>query len=450
VLVAVLDLSFFYAIILSMSVERSPAAENTIDQNIPGPKVKLWNFNFFLLWQGQLVSAMGDTIYAIALGFWILAVTGSTAMMGTLMAVSTLPRVLISPFAGVIVDRSNRKWMIVLMDAIRGIVIVFIGIAALSGFIQIWMVFFAGIVTSLASSFFNPSVSSIIPDIVPKNKLVQANSVFSMIYTGSGIISNSAGGFLYTLLGAPIMFLFNGISYVFSSLTELFLKIPHIIHEKKQWSFFQDMREGLIFIWKFRGLRLLMMLAGILNFFANIGIMLFLPLFQQQQHLGPGLYGVFMGVFTGGMLVGFLLASSLDIKPSQRFRIFVLCSIIDIIGLIMLPIFLYFPFMVIVAFIVGATNAVLNSFIMAIMQMTTPQNKRGKVFGLLSSMASGLTPIAFAVGGILAEIFTVRSVIAGSFLISLFFFIPLFFNRSFQDYISFDPVKETESSGKNV
>lgn len=402
---------------------------------------RIWNLNFFLLWQGQLVSALGDTVYAIALGFWILAETGSTAIMGTLMAVSALPRVLVAPFAGVIVDRSNRKWMLVITDAVRGFAIVAIGIAAYTGALRVWMVFVAGIIISVCGAFFNPSVSSSIPDIVPREKLVQANSIFNIIYTGSGIIGNSAGGFLYALLGAPFMFLFNGISYVFSAITEIFIKIPRIIQQNLKWSFFKDMRDGFAFIWNFKGLRLLMILAGILNFFANIGIMLFLPLFEQQAHLGPGLYGLFMGFFTGGVLLGYLLTSSINIKPVQRFRIFVYCAITNCIGLILLPIFLFFPLMAFLALLIGFSNAILNSFFAAILQMTTPQDKRGKVFGLLSSLSGGLTPIAFASGGILAEVFTVQSVIIGSFVLMLFFFIPLFFNNDFRDYIKFDPTK---------
>jgi DHA3 family macrolide efflux protein-like MFS transporter len=89
-------------------------------------------------------------------------------------------------------------------------------------------------------------------------------------------------------------------------------------------------------------------------------------------------------------------------------------------------------------------NAFLNSFIMAVMQMSTPQDKRGKVFGLLTSMAGGLTPIAFAIGGILAEVLSVRVVIAGSFIINLIFFIPLFLNRDFQEYIGFDPMVQSD------
>lgn len=73
---------------------------------------KLWNKNFTLLWQGQLVSCLGDAFYSIALGFWVLDKTGSSAIMGILMAAVSIPRVIIGPFAGVIVDRFDRKKLI--------------------------------------------------------------------------------------------------------------------------------------------------------------------------------------------------------------------------------------------------------------------------------------------------------------------------------------------------
>ena len=102
-------------------------------------KSKLWNLNFFLLWQGQLVSMFGDSVYSIALGFWILQVTGSTAIMGVLMGASVLPRIFLSPIGGTFVDRHNRKKIIIVTDLIRGVVITFVGIAALLGFIEVWI-----------------------------------------------------------------------------------------------------------------------------------------------------------------------------------------------------------------------------------------------------------------------------------------------------------------------
>lgn len=410
-----------------------------------GDGVRLWNTSFLLLWQGQLVSAMGDAVYAIALGFWILAVTGSTAMMGTLMAVSTLPRILVAPFAGVVVDRSDRKRIIVVMDAVRGLAILLVGLAAYTDSLQIWMVFVAGIIISLGSAFFNPSVSSIVPDIVPKSRLVQANSLVSMIHTGSGTIGNAAGGFLYALFGAPLMFLINGASYVFSAFTELFIRVPPIAREDAQWSFFQDMREGFAYIWNTRGLRSLLLAAMGMNFFGSMGFMLYLPLFQQQAHLGPELYGLFMGAFTGGMLLGYALTSSLTIKPAQRCGIFILCIVCTYSSGLPVPVFLYFPLMAGCIFIGGLSNAAIHAIIGAILQMTVPQDKRGKVFGLLGSMATGLMPIAFALGGVLGEVISVRVIIFSCLVINLFFWIALLMDQSFRTYLSVDPDAEGQS-----
>ena len=77
---------------------------------------KLWNRNFFLLWQGQLVSAFGDALYTIALSFFVLELTGSTAVMGTIMALVTVPKVLLGPLLGIMVDRVDRKKLIVIGD----------------------------------------------------------------------------------------------------------------------------------------------------------------------------------------------------------------------------------------------------------------------------------------------------------------------------------------------
>jgi MFS family permease len=114
---------------------------------------KLWTRNFLLLWQGQFVSAVGDVVYEIALGFWVLAVSGSTALMGTLLAASTIPRVLLSPVAGVVVDRSDRKKLLVTMDFVRGIFVLLVATAAFMGTAQIWMVFIVGIANGMCAAF---------------------------------------------------------------------------------------------------------------------------------------------------------------------------------------------------------------------------------------------------------------------------------------------------------
>jgi MFS family permease len=212
------------------------------------------------------------------------------------MAASTLPRVVLSPFAGVWVDRLDRKWLIVLMDAGRGIAVLFAGTMALLGLLQIWMVFVVGVIIGIGAAFFEPSVSSVIPDLVEKKDLVRANSGFAMIRAGSGILGNSGAGVLYALIGAPLLFLLNGFSYLASAVSELFMRVPRIHHQARQRHFWDDMRSGLTFVWNYKGLRFLFLGAAVINFFASISFVLMLPLFQRTASLGPGRYGATMAV----------------------------------------------------------------------------------------------------------------------------------------------------------
>jgi MFS family permease len=406
----------------------------------------LWTLNFLLLWQGQLVSILGDVVYAIALGFWILAVTGSTALMGGLLAASTLPRILVSPIAGVVVDRGDRRILMIWMDAVRGAAVVAVGIAAFAGFLQVWMVFAAGIVLGLCGAFFTPAVGSVIPDITSPSRVVQANSVFSMLQAGANIIGNTAGGALFQILGAPFLFLFNGLSYLFSAGSLLFARFPRIHHELKKAHFAADLKNGLVFVWKIRGLRSLILIAGVINFFANMAFMLFLPFYQRNPALGPVRYGVAMAMFTGGMFLGMALTAAVKIAPRRRFFLFQICGISSFALMMAFPFVQSFPAAVTLLAIAGFANAVLNVFIMSVMQLAVPQDMRGKVFSLMGMMMQGLTPIAFALAGVLAEFIPIALLMGSCFAITLVVGLPFMFLPSFKRFIGFDPEKDTVES----
>lgn len=376
-----------------------------------------------MLWQGLFVSAVGDIVYEIALGFWILAMTGSTGLMGTLMAASTIPRVVLSPFAGVVVDRTDRKWLMVLMDGVRGVVVVLVGVAAMTGRAEVWMVFAAGVIIGLCAAFFNPSVASVIPDIVHRERLVQANSFFSMIRAGSGILGNSLGGVLYAVLGAPLMFLVNGLSYLFSAGTEVFITVPAVHREREKKQFWSDMKEGLSFVFHNKGLRFLMMSAGVINFLASIAVILLIPLFQRTEWLGPARYGVTMAVFTASMIAGMVTTASVTIPAGRRLLFFGLGMVLFVVPLVAFPFFrLFWPMLVCIA-IAGYFNAIVNVLIQSVIQLGVPGELRGKVFGLLETLTQGLTPIGMAAGGLLGEFLPLRWVIGGSLaLVGVFIF----------------------------
>ncbi|MGO4732929.1 MFS transporter [Paenibacillus sp. 2KB_22] len=403
------------------------------------PKDRLWTPNFFLLWQGQLVSALGDSIYEIALTFWILYETGSPGMMGAVLAASTFPKVLISSFAGVIIDRTDRRKIILIMDFIRGLCITFVGIAAIFGFMQIWMAFVAGIILGICGAFFNPAVTSSIPDIVPSSRIVQASANLSIVRAISQIIGPSSGGMLYHFVGPPILFLTNGISYIISFILSFFMKIPKSTSQDQQYNFWQDMKEGFSYIWKIKGLRDLIILTCFLNFFATISIVLLAPMFKNTENLGEAKYGIALAIFTLGMLAGMIFTSVFRIKPENKSLILAVSGLLAGIFLTIAVTMNNFIFMISLLFIGGMFNAVVNVLIESTIQLTVIQEMRGKVASIKGTLSMGLAPLAMILGGLLAEFYPIKYVVLSGFIAMTLLFIPLFFLKSFSEFIQFNP-----------
>lgn len=403
---------------------------------------RLWTRSLFILWQGQLVSSLGDAAYSIALGFWVLKVTGSTALMGTLMAASTLPGVIIAPFAGTLIDRNNRKKLLILMDLLRGFSIALLGILAYNNNIKVWMVFIAGIILSICGAIFSPGINSSIPDLVPKSKITNANSVFAIVTNGANMLGNIAGGFLFQIIGAPLMFLFNGLSFVFSGFSILLVKIP-AIEKKNNQCFLEDLKDGFSFVWQLKGLRYTLLIAAVDNFFANIAIILLLPLFQKTPNLGSAKYGIVMACFMGGMFVGFILTSIINIPALKKLKIFIISGIIYNVCLIIAVSQSILIIMALMIFVGGTFNAIFNVLIMSSVQLATPQEKRGKVISFITMVTQGLTPFAMALGGVLGSFLPIRSVMSTCFIITLLLVIPFAFNKHFKRFINFDYENQT-------
>ncbi|WP_425448894.1 MFS transporter [Dethiothermospora halolimnae] len=417
---------------MSESIKKELDSKNNLDKR----QKKLWNKNFFLLWQGQLVSSFGDSVYNIALGFWILAKTGSTGLMGGLMAASTIPRVFISPFAGTFVDRHNRKVILIVSDIIRGLAITLLGVASYKGIVQMWMVLIGGVILGICGSFFGPAVQSSIPDIVPKDKLVKANSAFSMLGTGTGMLGKLSGGYLFQILGAPFMFLINGLSFIFSAFTEMFIKVPNTKKESSKITFMSDMKSGFQFVRKSKGIKNLYITVAFLNFFGTISITLLLPFFNEKIYLGAGLYGMAMTFSVAGMFVGFSMLSIINIL--NRFRMFILGGLISAGAMVILPFMPNVFFICILLFINGLAVSVVNSILQSSMQAFVPGEMRGKVFGFKKTLGTSLIPMGMATGGLMAEIIPIGFVMSGSFIIVFMLFCYLYFVGAVKNLIQYN------------
>lgn len=380
-------------------------------ENIKSVETKLWNKNFFLLWQGQLVSVLGDVLYIIALDFWILDMTGSTALMGILSALTMAPRIILGPFAGVFIDKWDRKKVIVITDLIRGIFVSFIGIAGVFGFIKVWMIFIVGIVSGICSAFFNPAIMSSRPDIVPEDKLMKANSATSLAQSGMDMVGNAIGGVLYVLIGAPYMFLFNGVSYLFSAFSELFIYIPKIERKNNEITFKEDFKIGFKFIKEFKVFRNVFLYASLINFFGNAGMILLVPYFREMPFLGVEKYGFAMMTLSLGMMSSSILLSIKSIQTKNKCVIFK-TTMLGFCLLLIIAVITNNYTVLLFCFGLGFFfNVCFNTIFSTMLMSIIPSNIRGKVMSITSTLSMGLVPIGQCIGGILGEFLPIRSVL---------------------------------------
>ncbi|MFR6017503.1 MAG: MFS transporter [Paraclostridium sordellii] len=400
---------------------------------------KLWNRNFTLLWQGQLVSCLGDAFYSIALGFWVLDKTGSSAIMGILMAAVSIPRVIIGPFAGVIVDRFDRKKLILLGDFIRGIGMLFVGYAALNNFLEVWMVIIVGIISGVCSAFFNPAISSVIPDLVSNEDLVKANSAQQMATSTTSLIGSMSGGFIYSILGASIMFIFNGISYIASTISEIFIEIPKTDRKNTKLNLKEDFKEGLKFTFGFRGFVLLLSVAFSLNFLYAMFFLLLKPLFLADSNLGVSKFGVISAFQSIGMIFASILLTKVNIKIEKRANIMLPALILQSVFFFLGVLINKFYIMCICFFIGSFLNTVSNTVSTSAMMLVIPQNMRGKVMSIIFTLSMGIHPIGSLVGGILGDIFYPRTIMIGCFLIGIIGSIPILFSKSTKKVLNYNP-----------
>jgi len=271
--------------------------------------VPLWlNLNYMLLWSGQLVSSVGTRVSMLAFPLLVLAITHSPAQAGLIAALRGLPYVLFVLPAGALVDRWNRKLVMLICDTGRALTLGSIPVALLFGHLTIMQLYIVSLVEGTLFTFFNLAETACLPHVVTKEQLPGAVAQYMVIDSTSGLIGPSIGGALYSV-GRAIPFLTDAISYGVSVLSLFFIKVK--FQEKRNhtpvrlWS---DIREGLSWLWHQPLIRFLAVLTGGITM-PVVGYSLILIVLAQGQHASSFTIGLIfacggIGSILGAMIVG--------------------------------------------------------------------------------------------------------------------------------------------------
>lgn len=384
-------------------------------------KKKLWNKDFILLLQGNTVSTIGDLMYSVAIGYWVYEQTGSSGLMGIMSAISMFVTMFLSPFSGSIVDKCNRKWVLVGMDLMQAAVMLAIGLLAYLGRLNIPGVLLAAFLAALGSVFYSPAVSTLMIDIIPHDDMTRGQSVFSGFNALISMVGTAFSGVMVAFFGVPLIVVLNGLSNLYSAVSELFIHVPRTVQQGAQISaksILRDSRAAVRMIFSDHCLRLFVPSALVLNLLGAGPLALVLP-FCMEKGFTVDMYGYLMAVWTAASLVCVLVLGVVKLKPEARFWVMAIGLTGSVLFFGLTYIARHFVPLCVMAFLASFTNCAGNTIFNASLMLALPEENRGAILGFIQSASIGGTALSAVLYGVLGDVVPLYLVFSVGNLLSL-------------------------------
>lgn len=285
-------------------------AASTVKPAEKAPRWAVWRLrDYRVLWAGQTISFLGNSMSLVAMPLLILALTQSPTLAGIGGALQTLPYVVVSLPAGVVVDRYDRRTIMIVADLCRALAMLSIPLAFALHHLSVVQLFAVSLVEGTCFVFFNLAELACIRRIVPRDQLPMARSQYLLGRNLAELTGPPIGGYIIQVVSSTMPFLIDGISYVASVASLLSLQssfaVTSAVTPKKALR--HDLSEGMRWLWQQPLIRFLAFLTGIVN-----GLLMAMPLvliiLAKQHGASPAMIGLMFAVFSAGGIAGSLLA----------------------------------------------------------------------------------------------------------------------------------------------
>src|SRR6266516_221652 len=364
--------------------------------------IPLWrNRDFLLLLSGQGISAMRTQVSQFAFPLLILALTHSPAQTGLMTALRGLPYALFSLPAGALVDRWNRKLVMILCDTGRAIALASIPIAFATGWLTITQLYLVSLIEGTLFVFFHMAEAATLPHVVSQEQLSTATGQNEVLASSSVLIGPSIGGILYTI-SSLLPFLADAVSYACSVCSLLFIKAQfqekRTAAPQKLWI---EVKEGLAWLWQHELIRFTAIVTGGL-ITSSIGYVLIVVVMAQSQHASSFTIGLIFASGGAGSVVGALLASPIQ-KRFGFARVMIGATWIWARSWLLF-VFAYNPLLLGIANGLGYTIVpifMVSQFSYRLVLI--PDHLQGRVNSVFRLIAFGSQPVGLALTGILLQ-----------------------------------------------
>lgn len=375
-----------------------------------------WAPRFFTIWAGQAFSLVGSALVQFALVWWMTSQTGSAVVLSTATLVALLPQILLGPFVGTLVDRWNRRWIMILADS---------GIALATGVliilfathrVQVWHVYAILLVRSLGGAFHGPAMTASTSLMVPRSFLARLAGLNQALNGLISVFAPPLGALLIGLLPLQGVLAIDIGTAALAVLPLMLFSIPNSPRQEAQASgavlktgYWQDLRQGFQYVIKWRGLFYVILLAMLLNFLLVPSGTL-MPLVVTKV-FGKGVVelGWVETFFGAGMIAGGL---ALGAWGGFKRKIYTsLSGVLGIsLGVILIGIAPKNLFFLLLAgnFILGMTQVFANGPLGAIFQSAVDHDMQGRIFSLVGAGATAMMPLSLLVAGPISDWLGVR------------------------------------------
>ena len=398
---------------------------------------KLWNKDFILLLQGSAVSTLGDLMYSVAIGYWVYEQTGSNSLMGIMSSISMFVTMFLSPFTGSIIDKCNRKWIMVGMDIMQGILMITIGILAHLGKLTVPGVLFAAFLAAMGSVFYSPAASTLMIDIIPHDDMVRGQSIFSGCTSMISTVGTAFSGAVVAFFGVPVIVVLNGLSNLYSAFSELFVHVPKTVQQGQSVTvkgILKDSKQAIKEIFSNRFLRLFVPSALIINLLGAGPLTLALP-FILEKGFAVENYGYLMTVSTVGYLACVVLLSLWKMGPRTRYWALALSFSFSVLFFIFGYLSTDFTVICVFCFLAMFMNCAGNTIFNASLMLALPEENRGAILGFIQSASTGGSALSAVIYGFLGDVFPLYLVFVAGNVISLIPMLYLCFNPKTKEFV---------------
>lgn len=360
--------------------------------------------NYRLFVAGQSVSLVGTWMQQVAMSWLTYRLTGSAFLLGVVGFTSQIPTLLLSPVAGVLADRWNRRRLLIVTQALAMLQAALLAATVLTGIVHVWHIIVLSLLLGIVNAFDIPIRQSFLVEMVPNREdLGNAIALNSSMVNGARLIGPTIAGLMVASVGEGVCFILNSVSYLAVLMALVAMRLTPVPHHREKRHVFHELREGFYYTFGFGPIRSILLLIALVSL-TGMPYAVLVPVFAKEiLHGGAHTFGFLMtaagcGAFTGTVY----LASRRNVLGLGR--LIVIATVLFAVGIASFAVSTNIPLSLAALVVAGFGAMTLVASCNTIVQTIVEEDKRGRVMSFFTVAFLGIAPFGSFGAGAMAGI----------------------------------------------